>query len=140
MEALNIEKINQSYADFCTAAKLDDYDSLVALMNALADSGQAAEGGRYEALFVFLADLVQAQDQQHYRLPDATAPQAVRFLMQQHGLSQSQLPEIGNQSVVSQVLSGRRPLNVRQITRLCQRFGVGPSLFIEAIDSDETLH
>jgi len=139
MDTLNIEAINQSYAAFRAAAGLDDYERLVALMNALADSGQAGEGGKYEPLFLLLADLLHLQDQQHYPVPDATPAQVVRFLMEQHGLSQSQLPEVGNQSVVSQVLSGQRQLNVRQIARLCQRFGVGPGLFIANAD-EGTVH
>lgn len=139
MDALNIEKVNQTYAAFRTTAGLDDYDRLITLMNALADSGQSGEGGKYESLFLLLANLLHVQDQQHYPVPDATPTQVVRFLMEQHGLTQSQLPEIGTQSVVSQVLSGQRQLNVRQITRLCQRFGVGPGLFI-AHDGDKTSH
>ncbi len=137
MGAVNIEKVNQSFADFSAAAGLDDYGRLVALMHALADSGEAGEGGRFESLFLVLADLVEAHDRRDYPVPDATPAQAVRFLMEQHGLSQSQLPEVGNQSVVSQVLAGHRQLNVRQIARLCQRFGVGPGLFIV---KDEMVH
>ncbi len=127
-------KINQTLTAFRAAAGLDDYDRLVTLMNALADSGEAGEGGKYEPLFLLLADLLQAHDQQHYPMPDVTPAQALRFLMEQHGLSQSQLPEVGNQGVVSQILSGQRQLNVRQIARLCQRFGVGAELFIAHAD------
>ena len=47
-----------------------------------------------------------------------------------HGLTQAQVPEVGNQSVVSQVLAGKRQLNTRQIARLCARFGVGAGAFI----------
>jgi HTH-type transcriptional regulator/antitoxin HigA len=131
METMSIEKANQSFTVFRMAAGLDDYDSLVSLMNALADSGEAGEGGKYESLFLTLADLLEAQDRRAFPIPDASPAQVVRFLMEQHGLNQSQLPEIGNQSVVSQVLAGKRQLNVRQITSLCQRFGVGAGLFIE---------
>ena len=137
MDALNIEKVNQSFTAFRQAAGLDDHDQLLQLMNALADSGQAGEGGEYENLFALLADLLEAQDRRAHPVPDATPPQTLRFLMEQHGLSQSQLPEVGNQSVVSQVLAGHRQLNVRQIARLCQRFGVGPGLFVAL---DETVH
>jgi len=137
MDALNIEKINNSFAHFRMMAGLDDYDSLVSLMDALADSGEAGEGGKYEHLFLTLADLLEAQDKRNFPVPDATPAQAVHFLMEQHGLNQSQLPEIGNQSVVSQVLSGKRQLNVRQITCLCRRFGVGAGLFIAR---DEMVH
>ena len=46
------------------------------------------------------------------------------FLMEQHGLRQSDLPEVGAQSVVSAVLSGKRELNLRQTQALARRFGV----------------
>ena len=44
--------------------------------------------------------------------------------MDQHGLRQSDLPEVGAQSVVSDVLHGRRRLNLRQVKALAQRFAV----------------
>ena len=46
------------------------------------------------------------------------------FLIEQHGLRQSGLPEIGPQSVVSVALAGKRPLNLRQVRLLCARFHV----------------
>jgi HTH-type transcriptional regulator/antitoxin HigA len=50
--------------------------------------------------------------------------------MEQHGLRQSDLPEIGSQGVVSEVLAGKRELNVRQIRALSERFGVSPATFV----------
>lgn len=35
-----------------------------------------------------------------------------------------------SQGVVSEILSGKRDLNVRQITQLTARFGVSPALFM----------
>jgi HTH-type transcriptional regulator/antitoxin HigA len=49
--------------------------------------------------------------------------------MEQHALTQSELPEIGAQFVVSAVLSGKRRLNLRQITALSQRFAVPIEVF-----------
>jgi HTH-type transcriptional regulator/antitoxin HigA len=54
----------------------------------------------------------------------------LRFLMDQHGLTQSDLPEIGSQGVVSEILSGKRELNVRQIRALTERFGIGADAFL----------
>jgi HTH-type transcriptional regulator/antitoxin HigA len=54
----------------------------------------------------------------------------LRFLMEEHSLKQSDLPEIGSQSLVSEILSGKRELNVRQIRALAKRFGVSPAAFI----------
>lgn len=49
--------------------------------------------------------------------------------MQQHGLKQSNLPEIGTLSVVSEILKGKRKLNVRQIAKLSARFGLPADTF-----------
>ena len=43
---------------------------------------------------------------------------------------QADLAEIGSQGVVSEILSGKRQLNVRQIHALAQRFGVSPAVFL----------
>ena len=50
--------------------------------------------------------------------------------MDEHGLTQSDLPEIGSQGVVSEVLNRKCELNVRQIRALATRFGVSPAAFI----------
>lgn len=40
------------------------------------------------------------------------------------------LPEIGSQGVVSEVLAGKRELNIRQVRALSVRFGVSAATFI----------
>src|ERR1019366_9820466 len=72
----------------------------------------------------------------HYerdRFPDAkSAPQdMLAFLMEQHGLSQGDIAEdLGGQPNVSNVLSGKRELNLRQIRRLATRFHISPAVFL----------
>jgi len=51
-------------------------------------------------------------------------------MMEQHRLSQGDLPEIGSQGVVPEILNGRRNLNVRQIEALAARFKVQPGVFL----------
>lgn len=53
----------------------------------------------------------------------------LRLLMEQHDLGVKDLPEIGDKSIVSRVLSGKRELNKKHIKRLAERFGISPSLF-----------
>jgi HTH-type transcriptional regulator / antitoxin HigA len=55
--------------------------------------------------------------------------------MEEHDLTQKDLPEIGSQGVVSEVLAGRRTLNVRQIQALAARFGVDPAAFMDSTSS-----
>jgi len=51
--------------------------------------------------------------------------------MDQHHLTQSDLPEVGTQGVVSEILRGKHDLNVRQIKSFSERFHVPPGLFIQ---------
>jgi HTH-type transcriptional regulator/antitoxin HigA len=55
---------------------------------------------------------------------------ALKFLMKAHHLSQSDLPEIASQGVLSEILRGKRTLNLRQTKLLAKRFGVAPATFI----------
>jgi len=50
--------------------------------------------------------------------------------MQAHDLTQSDLPEVGNQGVVSEILAGNLELNVRQLRALGERFGADPVVFL----------
>ena len=63
-------------------------------------------------------------------LDDVSGADTLEFLMEEHSLKQSDLAkELGSQSVVSEILSGRRRLNSQQIIALSERFGVSPSAF-----------
>lgn len=62
-------------------------------------------------------------------MPVASGVDALRYLMQEHRLKQGDLPEVGTQSVVSEILSGKRQLNLRQVRWLAERFGVPVEVF-----------
>ncbi|WGG48587.1 type II toxin-antitoxin system HigA family antitoxin [Rugamonas sp. DEMB1] len=108
----------------------EDYIGAVFALNQLLDAGAANDGHPLADLVNALANLVSNYDEQHYPLEQITPVAMIRFLMEQHRLSQSDLPEIGGQSVVSEVLNGKRELNVRQIKRLSERFNVPASVFL----------
>jgi HTH-type transcriptional regulator/antitoxin HigA len=50
--------------------------------------------------------------------------------MKQNSLRQSDLAEIGPQSIVSDVLRGKRRLNVRQVAKLSKRFKLPAEVFM----------
>ena len=82
-------------------------------------------------LFELTSELIRAYDLELFDVPDTKPWELLSFLMEEHGLKQSDLPELGNQSVVSQILSGTRDLNVRQINSLAKRFKVPAGVFFE---------
>lgn len=53
----------------------------------------------------------------------------LRFIIDQHQLTLSDLPEIGHKSLVSKILSGERNLTRSHIDKLSKRFHLDPGLF-----------
>jgi HTH-type transcriptional regulator/antitoxin HigA len=75
--------------------------------------------------------VAQYEDENTPGLEAAKPLDVLKFLMEQHGLKQSDLrKEIGTQGVVSEILSGNRQLNARQAKALAKRFGVSPAIFL----------
>lgn len=77
-----------------------------------------------------LTVLIERYEAEQYPVPDADPIDVLRFLLDQNGLSQRDIAEeLGSESTVSLVLSGKRQLNRNHIERLSQRFHVSPSVF-----------
>jgi HTH-type transcriptional regulator/antitoxin HigA len=77
-----------------------------------------------------LGTLIAAYEADHLMFPTADGRDALAYLMEEHHLRQSDLPEVGSQGIVSEILSGKRELNVRQIRAIAARFGVSPAVFV----------
>lgn len=109
------------------------YEHMVALADALVESGLAQS--ELSDLFGLISSLIADYDDKHYAIPSGSPRDVLRFLMEQHGLTQSDLPELGSQGVMSEILSGRRMLNARQIAKLVARFGVSADLLLEPAET-----
>jgi HTH-type transcriptional regulator/antitoxin HigA len=107
-----------------------EYDGAVERLNHLLDEVGTDEQHPLYTLLDTLGTLVHAYEEQHHPMPECSGVDVLRFLMDEHGLSQSDLPEVGSQGVVSDILRGKRELNVRQIRALAKRFQVSPAVFI----------
>lgn len=106
------------------------YQRMVAMLEALLDEAGSDESHAAMGLVDIVGDLIEDYEALHHPLPDVTGVQALKFLMEQHGLKQSDLREIGSQGVVSEILTGKRELNIRQVRVLSERFGVSPGTFV----------
>ncbi len=78
-----------------------------------------------------ISHLVASYEEEHSKLLKVKGISALKFLMEAHRLSQSDFPEIASQGVFSEILNGKRILNLRQIKLLAKRFHVDPSTFID---------
>ncbi|MCK9381058.1 MAG: helix-turn-helix domain-containing protein [Sulfuritalea sp.] len=108
----------------------EHYQRMVSMLEALLDEAGSNESHPAMGLVDIVGDLIEDYETEHHSLPEVTGVQALRFLMEQHGLKQTDLCEIGSQGVVSEILTGKRDLNVRQIRALSERFGVSPAIFV----------
>jgi HTH-type transcriptional regulator/antitoxin HigA len=108
----------------------DDYDMLAQALDELLDLVGEDESHPLMSLVDIIGEWIEAWDHEHRPMPKASGVDALRYMMREHGLSQSDLPGVGAQSVVSEVLSGKRQLNLRQIRWLAERFGVSVETFI----------
>jgi HTH-type transcriptional regulator / antitoxin HigA len=106
-----------------------EYARAVKLLNELIDEIGDDERHPLYSLLDTLGAVLHAYEAQHFRMPMASGASVLRFLMEEHDLKQSDLPEVGSQGVVSEILSGRRELNTRQISALAKRFSVSPTAF-----------
>ncbi len=106
------------------------YQRMAAILEALLDETAGNEAHPAMGLVDIVGDLIEDYEAEHHPLPDVAGVQALKFLMEQHGLKQSDLHEIGSQGVVSEILTGKRELNIRQIRALSERFGVSPATFL----------
>ena len=107
-----------------------EYDLAVERLNRLLDEVGTDEQHPLYTLLDTLGTLLHTYEERHHPMPECSGVDVLRFLMEEHGLTQSDLPEIGSQGVVSDILRGKRELNVRQIRALAKRFHVSPAVFI----------
>ena len=108
----------------------EEHGLAVERLNSLIDDVGTRQDHPLYDLLDTLGTLIEAYEEAHEPVPQVRGGEMLGYLMEEHGLRQSDLPEIGSQGVVSELLSGRRELNVRQIRRLAERFGVAPAAFL----------
>ncbi|UUZ75986.1 helix-turn-helix domain-containing protein [Polaromonas sp. P1(28)-13] len=100
-------------------------------MNSLLDVVGDNEEHELADLLDLIAQLVEDYEVTRHTPPDAPPHEVLRFLMDQHSFKQTDLAaEIGGQSVVSDILNGKREINARQAKALAARFGVSAGIFL----------
>ena len=114
------------------------YAQVLAVVEQLMDELSAVDDGPLVGLVTLLADQLREYEARVHPWPDTATPaQVLRLLMDEHGLTQRDLPEVGSQGVVSELLAGKRQFNLRQVQALAQRFAVPMEVWVapQAVDS-----
>jgi len=127
----NISKIWPSVKTiFSVPHSEKEYQALVEILDSLIDEIGNNDDHQLAPVMETVGKLIENYEDQVYIIEDAPPVEVLKYLMREHGLNQSDLKEIGSQGIVSEVLAGKRTLNIEQIKRVSKRFHVSPLVFI----------
>jgi HTH-type transcriptional regulator / antitoxin HigA len=115
---------------FSSIRTAKDYKRASSVMNQLLDEVGENENHPLADVLDYLANQISGYEADHATIPDAPPSEVLRFLMQQHGLSQSDLADCAPQSRISEVLNGRREISKELAKTLAKRFELNVGVFI----------
>jgi HTH-type transcriptional regulator/antitoxin HigA len=107
-----------------------EYQQLVALLDEITDIVRDDESHPLAKMMDVLSVLIEDYEDEHVPEPGRDPISVLRHFMEEYELKQKDLPELGSQGVVSEILNGKRALNLRQVKALSKRFKVPVSLFV----------
>ena len=108
----------------------NEYLTLVKTLDSLVDEVGNSQDHNLAPVMETIGNLIENYENQAYEINEASPVDTLKYLMNEHGLKQSDLNEIGSQGVVSEILTGKRTLNIEQIKKISNRFHVSPLVFI----------
>ena len=127
---LDLETSWSVIAPILTIQTEEDYLRNVEQLNFLIDTVGTNEKHPLYSLLDTLGVLVEAYEDQYVPMPEVSGVEVLKHFMDEFDLTQSDFPEVGSQGVVSEILNGKRELNLRQIKALGERFHVSPAVFV----------
>ena len=112
-----------------------DYEAALAVVERLwgAKSG-TPKGDRLEVL----ATLIEVYEEQHYPIDPPDPIEAIKFRMEQQGLTRKDLEAmIGTRTRIAEVLSRKRSLSIAMIRRLHKSLGIPVEILIRPTRKEE---
>ncbi len=129
-----LEQVKISWAEAKTILSVPhsekEYKKLVKILNLLIDEIGENEKHPMTPLMELIGSLVESYEKETTLEFTSDPIDTLKFLMSEHNLTQKNLSELGSQGVVSEILSGKRELNVRQIHALGKKFNLPAAVFL----------
>ena len=107
-----------------------DYKRATAVIQQLLDEVGENEKHPLAEVLDYLANQVAVYEAEHVSIPEASPREVLHFLMEQHGLTQTDLADCAPQSRISEILSGKREISKEIAKALANRFAVNVGVFI----------
>lgn len=124
------ETLTQSTKLIFVPASEAEYKQLVELLDEITDIVRDDEDHPLAKMMDVIGVLIADYEERHVPEPEGDPVAVLRYFMEEYGLKQKDLSELGSQGVVSEILNRKRELNLRQVKALSERFKVPASVFI----------
>ena len=136
MGAIKLDKIAKHYQALCELVPLKPivrkagYEAAVGHLNRLLDAGGANQAHPLAGLVELLGEVIHSYEKRQTPMPDAEPGEVLRYLMEEHGLKQSDLSGLASQGTISEILSGRRGISKALAKKMAERFQVSATVFL----------
>ena len=128
--APDVQKHWQAIAPMLIIRNEQDYDLSIIRLNALIDEVGTDESHPLYTLLDTLGVVIHAYEEKHHTIPNSSDADILTYLIEEHSLSEADLPELGSRSTVAAILKGDKLLTIQQVRALATRFKVSPSVFV----------
>ncbi|RME50382.1 MAG: transcriptional regulator [Caldilineae bacterium] len=107
-----------------------EYRQLVRLLDELTDIVRDDENHPLAKLMDVLGVLIERYEDEHIPEPKGDPISVLRHFMEECHLTPKDLPELGSQETVAEILQGERKLDLEQVRALSKRFNISPAVFV----------
>ena len=118
-------------APLLTIRNEQEYDQAIERLNDLIDEISTNEQHPLYDLLDTLGTLIEAYEAEHYSISNCSGSDVLAYLIEEHGLSFSDLTEIGTSETIEAILNKDQALTLSQIQHLAQRFKVQAQVFLD---------
>lgn len=118
-------------APLLTIRNEEEYAQAIERLNDLIDEIGTNEQHPLYNFLDTLGTVIESYESEHYSIPNCSGSDVLAYLMEEHKLSLSDLPEIGTSTTIEAILNKEQILNLSQIQQLAKRFKVPPQVFLD---------
>ncbi len=108
-----------------------EYKRALEAVNTLMSKPESVLTREEGMLLDLLATLIEHYEEEHCPIADAPGHEVLAFLLEDRGLKQSDLiPVFKSRGIISELVSGKRPIGVSVARKLGKFFNINPQVFL----------
>ena len=103
----------------------EENERFLQIIKKLMRNGEDKISPEEESLLILLSNLVEDFEEKAYPIPDSPPNEILKMFMEDRGMKQKDLvPVFGSEGVVSEIISGKRPITLKTAKKLQEFFGL----------------